>query len=526
MPEPITLEVITGKDAGLKIAVPASGGILGRGPDCHISLDETTLSRKHCRILYEEGGWCVQDLASRSGVIVNGQKTSVSPLKQGDELRLGNMSLRVTSAPLPILAHQLTTERPNARLSAPSPIRDPDYTLRSDAQSKERRTTFATNSTNVAPMDKGASAMARDGYEVKRGILGKPKVAYHCPKCHNNLESGLTDAGKKDTCPLCKASFVVPGEMELREIQDAKKQAEEDRLQKEESTRQRVAEEDARRKKERAAADARRIEERKKQEEDNQKKQLTQPKAEHAAISASLSCACGKVFKPVFFLGELFSVFIIAICSLAIIVVLTYLLFVIHPQTQPVPAEPTPKAEQFRQYFIATKTPADASLPAYGQSRPAAGRRAKEENIKLAIENLLTKYHLPDDQPLANTLTEEIEQLPQHHVDRLLLGLDSFLNEMLKTSLLHSDKEVNLGEAMGWYVAQYVEELNNISNVENQNLVATQVANAKRLEAAEVVGGAFLVLMGFLIFPLLLRIERNTRALATDVADNKKSKQM
>ena len=27
--------------------------------------------------------------------------------------------------------------------------------------------------------------MANDAYEVKRGIIGKPKVAYKCAKCHN-----------------------------------------------------------------------------------------------------------------------------------------------------------------------------------------------------------------------------------------------------------------------------------------------------------------------------------------------------
>ena len=71
--------------------------------------------------------------------------------------------------------------------------------------------------------------MANDAYEVKRGIIGKPKVAYQCAKCHNDLESDLTDAGKKDTCPLCKAAFIVPGQRELKEMQNAAKQKEEER---------------------------------------------------------------------------------------------------------------------------------------------------------------------------------------------------------------------------------------------------------------------------------------------------------
>jgi DNA-directed RNA polymerase subunit RPC12/RpoP len=79
--------------------------------------------------------------------------------------------------------------------------------------------------------------MATDAYEVKRGIIGKPKVAYKCAKCHNDLESDLTDAGKKDTCPFCKAAFIVPGQRELKEIQDAKKQAEAEKTRKDEERR-------------------------------------------------------------------------------------------------------------------------------------------------------------------------------------------------------------------------------------------------------------------------------------------------
>ncbi|MGD1002358.1 MAG: hypothetical protein ABSA67_16840 [Candidatus Brocadiia bacterium] len=382
--------------------------------------------------------------------------------------------------------------------------------------------------------------MASDGYEVKKGIIGKPKVAYQCAKCHNDLESDLTDAGKKDTCPLCKAVFIVPGQRELQEMQDAAKQAEEERLQaaarrqlREKTRQQMIAEEAARRSEQMAAAETRRLEEKKRHEDETCRKQQAQSEkdlsgalnADHAGIATSLSRACGRVFKPVFFLGEIFSVFIIAICSLAIAAVLVYLVFVIRPETQPVPPEPSPQAEQCRQYFIALHTPTNDSAPANRPRQPAEGRRAKKENIKLAIENLRAKYHSPDERSLADTLTEEIERLPQHHVDRVLLGLDSFLNETLKTSLVHSDKEVNLWDAMGWYVSEYVEGLDNINAVEKENLVAMEVARAKRLQAAEVVGGAFLVLMGFLIFPLLLRIERNTRALATDVQNKTKSKE-
>jgi Zn-finger nucleic acid-binding protein len=43
------------------------------------------------------------------------------------------------------------------------------------------------------------------------------KVIHNCPACGIELENSLNEAGQMDNCPNCNASFVVPGEMELRE---------------------------------------------------------------------------------------------------------------------------------------------------------------------------------------------------------------------------------------------------------------------------------------------------------------------
>lgn len=91
------LEVLTGKDKGRQIAVPTTGAVLGRGKDSDIKLDEPTFSRKHCRIVREKTGWVIQNLGSRSGVIINGQMTNGGSLKQHDEIRLGQLRLKVVS---------------------------------------------------------------------------------------------------------------------------------------------------------------------------------------------------------------------------------------------------------------------------------------------------------------------------------------------------------------------------------------------------------------------------------------------
>ena len=104
MPEAMILEMLRGKETGgrvTEVTVPATGVVLGRGLDCDIVFNEPTLSRKHCRFACENGKWVVQDLGSHSGVIINGQEANNSPLKQGDEILLGRLCLKVLSVPGP-----------------------------------------------------------------------------------------------------------------------------------------------------------------------------------------------------------------------------------------------------------------------------------------------------------------------------------------------------------------------------------------------------------------------------------------
>jgi hypothetical protein len=45
-----------------------------------------------------------------------------------------------------------------------------------------------------------------------------------CPRCHNELESDLKNAGASETCPICKMVLSVPGNDEWQQVQDAKRQ--------------------------------------------------------------------------------------------------------------------------------------------------------------------------------------------------------------------------------------------------------------------------------------------------------------
>jgi len=69
--------------------------IIGRGPGCDIALGDETVSRRHARLVFRDGGWIVQDLESTNGVTVNGAKVGRCQLRPGDRLRLGLQLIEV-----------------------------------------------------------------------------------------------------------------------------------------------------------------------------------------------------------------------------------------------------------------------------------------------------------------------------------------------------------------------------------------------------------------------------------------------
>ncbi len=87
------LLLLTGPLAGTRHEV--SGEVtLGRSPSCTISLDDAKVSRRHVRILIENGEARVSDLASRNGTVVNGEKLEGEvTLLPGDRLQVGDSTI-------------------------------------------------------------------------------------------------------------------------------------------------------------------------------------------------------------------------------------------------------------------------------------------------------------------------------------------------------------------------------------------------------------------------------------------------
>ena len=67
--------------------------VIGRGADCDIVINEKFVSQKHLIIWYEGGEWYLEDLGSRNGTRVNGQRIKHEViLDPEDEISIGGLN--------------------------------------------------------------------------------------------------------------------------------------------------------------------------------------------------------------------------------------------------------------------------------------------------------------------------------------------------------------------------------------------------------------------------------------------------
>lgn len=67
--------------------------IVGRAPECDISIKDTKASRNHCEIRIWDGDYILKDLKSRNGTQVNGIRSEVAVLAKGDQIRIGDTTI-------------------------------------------------------------------------------------------------------------------------------------------------------------------------------------------------------------------------------------------------------------------------------------------------------------------------------------------------------------------------------------------------------------------------------------------------
>lgn len=70
--------------------------VFGRGDECELQTDDPLVSRQHARLVVTEQAVSIEDLGSRNGISVNGQRIGgITVLNAGDRVRIGSQELTV-----------------------------------------------------------------------------------------------------------------------------------------------------------------------------------------------------------------------------------------------------------------------------------------------------------------------------------------------------------------------------------------------------------------------------------------------
>ena len=96
----VRLVVLDGPDSGREFPLAGAFAIaIGRDDAAGIVIEDDQVSRRHALLIVFEDGARVDDLGSTNGTWVNGSRVDTPhPLREGDELRVGETRLRLLIA--------------------------------------------------------------------------------------------------------------------------------------------------------------------------------------------------------------------------------------------------------------------------------------------------------------------------------------------------------------------------------------------------------------------------------------------
>ena len=80
------------------IEAPDGDFVIGRGNDCHLVLDDPSVSRVHAIIRKKDGELTILDQGSRNGVILNKKRLNrEQQLQEGDQIVIGHQVIRIAT---------------------------------------------------------------------------------------------------------------------------------------------------------------------------------------------------------------------------------------------------------------------------------------------------------------------------------------------------------------------------------------------------------------------------------------------
>ena len=108
------LVVLEGPDAGAAYELTGGRIVVGRGEECAIQLNQSSISRQHAALTFQENGWLLEDLHSQNGVFVNGNAISSILLSSDTNIRFGTIRLQFQAGP------EIRNTAPATEVASPS----------------------------------------------------------------------------------------------------------------------------------------------------------------------------------------------------------------------------------------------------------------------------------------------------------------------------------------------------------------------------------------------------------------------
>jgi phosphoserine phosphatase RsbU/P len=116
---PAALLVLNPSGQRTRVPITAVPFLVGRNSDNNLVLRDNRVSRSHFRILSENGGYAIEDLNSRHGTWVNGERVARRQLRNSDRIDFGvresyQLTFTVEPGEINRILDKLTTSRPGS----------------------------------------------------------------------------------------------------------------------------------------------------------------------------------------------------------------------------------------------------------------------------------------------------------------------------------------------------------------------------------------------------------------------------
>ena len=169
--------------------------VVGRNASCQLSLDDPLVSRRHARLLIGANGVVLEDLQSRNGVLVNGQRIhGQHPLDVGDRVLIGTQELTL------LVTHESNEVKARSKVTMPKvPAALPQATPAPPSVGPE---------SSISEEYETSMVRRADAFNLLAGVAEKALAMGRILEAERLLASPLTDvieasrAGKRITPTL------------------------------------------------------------------------------------------------------------------------------------------------------------------------------------------------------------------------------------------------------------------------------------------------------------------------------------